>query len=523
VLGLGGYRRIQKRLRDTTTVSNAVQGADNRIKTLSNGEHWIIRSDCKRGTPLTMTMEGNDTIAAISTPAGVGAIAVVRLSGPLACQIIQSAFVPTTAKKAQRDESESWLRTHRAVHGYFIEPKDGQRIDEVVVTAFLAPHSYTAEDLVEIASHGSPVVSRKILDVLTSQGARLAKPGEFTQRAFLAGRVDLTQAEAVLDLIQAKTIRQSRVVLSALSGDVGREIRSTRDQLMKLLSEVVAGIDFPDEVGETPDKHIESALNDCQAKLVALVKTARSGKYLRDGLRLAIVGRPNVGKSSLLNRLLNVERAIVTEIPGTTRDAIEEWTEVNGIPILLIDTAGIRQTKDKVEVIGIERTKRAVSEADLLLFMVDLLSGWACEEDEITSLIADKPMIILCNKSDLVPNGSCQSVRGESNGHNVVEQLLISAKTGEGMAQLSQAIERWALSDFTNSDCAVSLNDRQASLCYRAIEALKAAQATYTNRMPQDCLAVDLKTAIDMLSEVCGELVSEEVITEVFARFCIGK
>jgi tRNA modification GTPase len=456
-----------------------------------------------------------DTIVAISTASGPGAIAVVRLSGPQACRIVRAIFAPGPKKV-----SSDWLKTHSAVHGYLKHLTDDKKIDEVIVTPFLAPHSYTGEDLIEISCHGSQVVTRQILSSCTELGARLARAGEFTERAFLAGKLDLTQAEAVLDLIQAKTLRQSRQALSALAGDLGRRIREVRQKLMLLLATIVAGIDFPDEVDETPEQDVDRIVRECMELLKQLADTARLGKYLRDGLRLAIVGRPNVGKSSLLNQLLKVERAIVTDIPGTTRDSLEELIDINGVPVILIDTAGIRETKDRVETIGIQRTKQTIADSDLVLLIEDISIGWGKEEDNIVGLVGSKAWLHLRNKIDLGTQVDSKDIQFSN---TPFKQILIAAKSGQGIDALCKAIELWATGDNASFDLGASLNVRQAELCNRAITALKLVGATLEKGMPQDCLATDLKLTIDCLGEMCGELVSEELIGQVFANFCIGK
>ena len=461
-------------------------------------------------------MSAEDTIAAISTAPGLGAISVVRISGPNACQIVERLFIPSRGKDGQ-----TRLKTHTATHGYLQHHVSKERLDEVVVTAFLGPNSYTGEDLVEISCHGSPVITRRVLALCIELGARLANPGEFTQRAFLSGRIDLTQAEAVLDLIQAKTSRQSRSALSALSGDLGRQIKDVRQRLMQILTAVVAGIDFPEEVGDTPEQDIENVVSESIDRLQKLTDTALSGRFLREGLRLAIVGRPNAGKSSLLNQLLRFERAIVSEIPGTTRDSLEEPLDIEGIPVILVDTAGIRHTADTVELIGIERTKRAVEDSHLVLLVTDITQGWGQEEESIVELLEERTWILLSNKVDLVDAKEGHIRMGRS--ASPVAKLLISAKTGSGIAELCSTIERWAVGGKDSRDESASLNDRQAALCQRALKGLNLIRGTLSQKMPQDCLASDLKMTIDLLSEICGEMVSEEVIREVFANFCIGK
>ncbi len=461
-----------------------------------------------------------DTIVAISTAQGPAAIVVIRLSGSLACKIIREIFQP-----ARKPAKEDWLQTHKAVLGNLKRPERGEIIDQVVVTPYLAPMSYTGDDLIEISAHGSQIVARQILSLCTDLGARHARPGEFTERAFLAGKLDLTQAEAVLDLIQAKTVKQSRQAISALSGDIGRHIREVRQRLLLLLSSIVAAIDFPDEMPELPPTNMEEIISDSMRLLKRLASTARSGKYLREGLRLAIVGRPNVGKSSLLNQLLQIERAIVTDIPGTTRDSLEELIDINGIPVILIDTAGIRDTTDKVESIGIERTKQAISSADLILLLEDITKGWGEEEDVILPLIDTKPWLHVLNKIDLLESKAQLELSAKlpNKLSSPYANVLIAAKSGQGVETLCEAIEQWATGDGAGLDLGVSLNERQAVLCDQALKALALVSETIEKGLPQDCLATDLKQAIDCLSEMCGELVSEELISLVFANFCIGK
>jgi tRNA modification GTPase len=401
----------------------------------------------------------------------------------------------------------------------------------VVLIAYKGPNSYTGEDLVEIDCHGSPYVTNALLDLCVARGARLARPGEFTQRAFLNGRLDLTQAEAVLDLIHSSTKRQSQQAISALKGEIGVQIQAVRHSLIELLSRVVAGIDFPEEVGEVNLDDALTIVASAIDKLGVLALTVRSGRFLRQGLRLAIVGKPNAGKSSLLNQLLQFERAIVTEVPGTTRDSLEEMLDLNGIPVVLVDTAGIRKTDDQVEQIGIERTYKTIETADLVLLVTDVTTGWTPDDSLIAKMLERIPYFVLANKVDLVdsfeaakhllPSG--RNLTTGAPGGAPIDCLAISAVSGWGMGELTKVLEEWIFKDSRNVDAGATLNARQGELCQRAIEALKLAQDTVMSGMPQDCLATDLKTAVDCLSEICGESVSEEIISNVFARFCIGK
>jgi tRNA modification GTPase len=525
-----------------------------------------------------------DTIAAISTAPGIGAIAIIRLSGKDAWKIASKIFEPgrseSTAQNAHPEggNAEQWI-ANRAMFGYVIDMRTRALVDEVVLIPYKGPHSFTGEDLVEINCHGGAVVTREILNLCLAGGARLARAGEFTERAFLNGKIDLVQAEAINDLISAKTARQSHLAVSALKGELGRKIHETRATLIELLTRVNAGIDFPEEVGDIPLDDVSTKVSSVKTQLEKLAATTRSGKFLREGLRLAIVGKPNAGKSSLLNQLLNFDRAIVTEIPGTTRDALEEVLDINGIPVILTDTAGIRYTEDPVEQIGIERSIEAAEAADLVLFVCDLDSRWSELDKLIVEMIGEKPFITLGNKMDVSPEFATafdkRLPNKDRDNESKIQQadagdkrwalykiantarparaalrerqpvvnevapagqpdlledtktaalrLPISAKTGENLDKLSQWIEQWALSTQNPEETGGSLNARQGELCLKTIEALNLVLDTVKSDMPQDCLATDLKGAVDNLSEVCGEVVSEEVISNIFATFCIGK
>ena len=461
-------------------------------------------------------MNSEETIAAISTAPGTGAIAIVRMTGPEAWTITGKFFCSKTNKPLFES-----FKSHLSMHGFVRDSATDQIVDEVVVIPYKGPNSYTGEDLVEINCHGGQIVTSEILSLCLAHGARLARQGEFTQRAYMNGRMDLTQAEAVLDVIQAKTGLQSRFAVSALKGELGGQIEKVRVSLVELLSRIVAGLDFPEEVGDMPLDDLEKIVQDAVKDLQVLLSTARSGRFLREGVRVAIAGKPNAGKSSLLNQLLKFERAIVTDVPGTTRDSLEELLDMNGIPVLLIDTAGIRATEDQVEKIGIERTRKAISQSDLVLLVTDVLTGWTEDDKLVLDLVADRPHIILANKVDLAPD--FQFTDSYLSNSQCLARIPISAKNGNGMTELSEAVERWVFNDQQLKDAGGSLNARQGELCERALRSLALVQETAANNMPQDCLATDLKMAIDSLYEMSGEMVSEAIITNVFAKFCIGK
>ncbi|MCC6977980.1 MAG: tRNA uridine-5-carboxymethylaminomethyl(34) synthesis GTPase MnmE [Candidatus Melainabacteria bacterium] len=467
----------------------------------------------------------DDTICAVSTAHGAGAIAIVRLAGNDAWSIAERLFTP---QGFPHREGEPSLKSHTAQHGFIRDPKTADIIDEVVVIPYKGPNSYTGSDLIEINCHGGSVVTAEILNACLECGARLARAGEFTERAFLSGKIDLTQAEAVLDVIQAKTVRQRQLAVSAMAGGLGAKIKAVRMELLTLLTEIVAGIDFPEEVGDAPTERIESVVEQSEEALERLLKTARSGHFLRAGMKVAIVGKPNAGKSSLLNQLLSYDRAIVTEIAGTTRDALQEPLDLNGIPVILIDTAGIRHTEDTVEKIGIERSAMAVEEADFILMLFEANTAWSQEDSRVRTLIGKKPFVLIANKVDLSPGFNFDEFLNgkqaeDSEAGEPVAKLEISAKTGEGVKNISSVIENYVLTEEALKQAGGSLNQRQYELCNSAHQALRLVKETLAEGLPQDCLATDLKLAVDRLSEVCGESVSEEVIAQVFANFCIGK
>lgn len=469
-----------------------------------------------------------DTIAAISTTPGPSAIAVVRCSGGSAEKILEEIFSTSKSVALKNASSEKPLiKSHLARHGYIYDPLTKDIIDEVVAVLFKAPHSYTGEDLVEISCHGGHLICNEILALLLQQGARLARRGEFTERAFINGKIDLTQAESVLDIIQAKTARQGRLSVSTLTGRLGKQIDLIRSELLSVQTRVVAGIDFPEEIGDAPEPEIEEVAKRSRAQLFALSQTAKSGRFLREGLKLALVGRPNAGKSSLLNQLLKFERAIVTPIAGTTRDSIEEILDLNGIPITLVDTAGIRHTEDQVELIGIERSRQAIAEADLIILLLDLTVGWKEAEDQIYEYAKEKSILLVANKIDLLASDLAKQLKEEMYcpkhlAARFIDKICISASTGQNLPSLSKAIEDWVYSDLSSRD-EPTLNIRQAELCSKACRCLDDVLSTLQAGMPQDCIASDLKIAIDALSELSGISVSEEIISEVFANFCIGK
>jgi tRNA modification GTPase len=437
-----------------------------------------------------------DTIAAISTAFGEGAIAVLRLSGPRAWAIAEVAF------RGKKPVKEMRPRVQHLGSIY-----DGtQKLDDVLLTVFRAPHSYTGEDTVEIAGHGGVLVSRRVLEVLLQAGARSAEPGEFTQRAYLNAKMDLTQAEAVMDLITAQTDLALQAAGEQLAGRLGARVRGLREAVIELLAHVEAYIDFPDEdIDPATGEALLAKLQAARAEMEALLATAERGKVLREGLRTVIYGAPNVGKSSLLNLLLGQERAIVSARPGTTRDVIEEVINLRGLPLRLIDTAGVRESDDEIERAGIERTRQQVERADLVLQVVD-----AHEE----AVERESRALLVLNKTDL---GEHPSWRG-------VEAVRISCLNGEGIEALAEAIvARVAGGEGAHRDWSLAINARHADCLRRAHGFAEAARGALTSGLSPEFVAEELRGALDAVGEVVGKADSEEILGKIFGTFCIGK
>jgi len=416
----------------------------------------------------------DDTIAAISTPVGEGGIGIVRLSGPEALSILQRLFKPGGCG-AKRDGSFTPAPYHLH-YGHIVDPETGERVDEVLVAYMPAPHTYTREDVAEIDCHGGIVPLRRVLALCLRQGARLAHEGEFTLRAFLNGRLDLAQAEAVLDIVRAKTEASLRVAMGQLGGGLSREVREVRSKLVETLAYLEASIDFPED--EIPNHDPTANLSTAIEHLERLLAQADQGIIYRQGVRTAIVGRPNVGKSSLLNALLRTSRAIVTPIPGTTRDTLEETINLHGIPLCLIDTAGIRKGRDPIEQLGVERSRRALERADLVLMMVD----------------GSEPL------------------------------ARISALTGEGLPLLEEAIADLIFGgQVVTSDLPLVSSPRHQEILNRALAHLCDALHAHENGMPADFVTIDLTAAINALGEITGETASDDLLEAIFSNFCIGK
>ena len=451
----------------------------------------------------------NDTIAAIATPIGSAGIGVIRLSGPETLQVASRLFKSGT-------KSITDLHTHTAHHGTVVDPKTGDAIDDAVLTVFRAPSSYTGEDVAEISCHGGIAILKRVLSAALDAGARLAEPGEFTKRAFLNGKLDLAQAEAVNDLIRAQTDDARKVALRQLDGDLSKRVGETNSKILGVIAALEAAIDFPEDVPEPEPDWIKSQLIESINNIDDLLRSFGKGRIYREGLRLVIAGEVNVGKSSLLNALLRHARAIVTPIPGTTRDVIEESLEIQGIPIVAIDTAGLRLTEDIVEKIGVERTKQSLESADLVLVVID-----ASQSTDITvpKECQGKPSIVVLNKIDLVPGNKLREPK-----FDYAEAVVkTSASKGIGIEDLEQKIAEVALSSVGPSESALVSNTRHQRSLISAKEGLEHALETIKNQEPIDLLSVDLIAARNSLGLITGETASEDLLDRIFSEFCIGK
>ncbi|HJT71090.1 MAG TPA: tRNA uridine-5-carboxymethylaminomethyl(34) synthesis GTPase MnmE [Terriglobales bacterium] len=494
-------------------------------------------------------MNLDDTIVAIATPAGRGGIGIVRLAGPEAKTIV----MPMLRLKHE-------LEPGRAVFGELVDPcgsdtpvrqtgscgsdilvrqgtqsnveckfsaeihtgtsiPHNSRIDEIVVTYFAKPHSYTTDDIVEISAHGSPVVLRHIVELALSRGARLADPGEFTMRAFLNGRIDLTQAEAVRDLIESQTLHQAKVAAQQLEGALSHRLQPIKKRLVELIASLEAGIDFAeDDVSVMPSPDILEHISEIRTPLEELAKSFDYGKLVHDGVTLAIIGRPNVGKSSLFNRLVERERAIVTATPGTTRDLVTETVSIGGIPVKLVDTAGIRRAIDEAESIGIQKSMEALADADLVLVILDASQPVHEEDRELLKKTEQRRSIVIENKADLC--GSDTLVRPVLNGSGI----RTSALTGEGIAHLRAEILRQLSGDgASTSESGFLTNARHAALVHDSLTGLSKSEAAVQNRIPHEMLLLDLYSALRPLDEITGATTNDDILNLIFSRFCIGK
>ena len=455
-----------------------------------------------------------DTIAAISTPPGEGAISIVRMSGEEAVSIAQKVF-------SGKDLTQA--KSHTINYGHIVDPKTHEEIDEVMVSLMLAPKTFTREDVVEINCHGGIVATNRILQLLLVNGARLAEPGEFTKRAFLHGRIDLTQAESVMDLIRAKTDRSMKIALNQLDGNLSHLIDSLRKDILDVLAQVEVNIDYPeyDDVEEMTTKLLKEKAIEIKQRIEQLLKTASQGKIMREGLATALVGRPNVGKSSLLNHLLHEDKAIVTDVAGTTRDVIEEYVNVSGVPLKLIDTAGIRETDDKVEKIGVERSKKAIEQSDLVLLVLNAAESLTKEDLELIRLTNDKKRIIILNKTDLEENLDRKELAKISENAPVYATSILK---NEGVEALEEAISKLFFNGIENSQSTVMVtNARHIALLKKAQNSLDSVLEGISSGMPVDLVQIDMTEAWNLLGEITGESYEDELLDQLFSQFCLGK
>lgn len=456
-----------------------------------------------------------DNIAAISTPPGEGGIAIVRLSGNNVIEMVDRMFKPYR-QGVQLTQRPAYTMTL----GWIID-QAGRLVDEVLVSIMRNPHSYTGEDVVEINCHGGTLPARQVLERIIQAGIRLAEPGEFTRRAFLNGRLDASQAEAVIDVIRAKTDKAMQIAMRRLQGSTSRLVSQLEEELIQINALVEASLDFPDEVGEPDYGELQERLEQVINQLDHMLEAARRADVYREGITVAIAGKPNVGKSSLLNALLRKEKAIVTNIPGTTRDVIEDWLNVRGIPVRILDTAGIRVTEDTVERIGVERSREVIKQADLIIFILDVTSGITAEDQFIYESIADGKLIVLVNKEDLDDKKVTEEDLGRMFGN--IPVIRGSVKEEIGLGELESLIEQMVLAGGLNSDdleMVVNLRQKQS-----LAESRKHVQdvLNFLNTATLDCLGVDLRGALDSLGEVTGKNLRDEVLDRIFHDFCIGK
>jgi tRNA modification GTPase len=456
----------------------------------------------------------DDTIAAIATPVGQGGIGIVRLSGPDAVAIADRIF------RSKKNEKPSRAASHKMLYGYIVDPADERVVDEVLLAIMHAPNSYTREDVVEINCHGSMVSVRQILEIALRQGARVAEPGEFTKRAFLHGRINLSQAEAVLDIINAKTEESMRIASEQLQGGLTEKLSEIREQLIEITAFVEAHIDFPeDEIETTSKKEIEKKLSHVSTEIRRLSDTFNEARFFREGLSIAIVGRPNVGKSSLLNALVQKDRAIVTDLPGTTRDLIEDYLNINGLPIRIMDTAGIRSSDEIIEQEGIRRSIQAVEHADFIVAMFDGSEPFRQEDHDLLDIIRDKNVVMVISKADLPQKISLANSAAEGK-----QCICLSAVTGDGIERLKSVVFESNLHGWKEErEGVVVTNIRHKAALDRAAEALAMASGLLSGNNPLELFSIEVREGLDRIGEITGTITTDEILQKIFSSFCIGK
>ena len=458
-----------------------------------------------------------ETIAAISTAPGTAGIGIIRMSGKDVFSVLKKIFKPI------KEESIEEIKGYTMKYGKIFNPETNEIVDEVLVSYFKEPKSYTQENMCEINSHGGTIVVRKILELCLKNGAQMAEPGEFTKRAFLNGRIDLAKAEAVINLINAKSEKETKASINQLEGNLSLEIKKIKKMILSLLADIEASIDYPeyDEAEEVSNNKALTKLDEIQKELEKLNKSFETGKIIKDGIKVAIIGKPNSGKSSLLNAILKEDRAIVTDIEGTTRDTIEEFVTIDGIPFKFVDTAGIRKADNKVEEIGIEKSKKVAKESDLIIAMFDNSKKLTKEDEEILDFIKDKTAIIILNKIDLKEKILEQEERITKSGKDVIKISLLSNCDLSGFyKELNMLFELNKI----NPDNEIIITEmRHKKLIEDAIEHTENAKKTILDNIPIDIISINIKEIIEDLSKITGENVTEDVINEIFSKFCLGK
>jgi tRNA modification GTPase len=455
----------------------------------------------------------SDTITAIATPPGEGGLSVIRISGRQAAKILNKIF------GSQHEKGVAKMATHRLYHGAV--KKGVASGEEVLVAIMRAPHSYTGEDVVEIFAHGGVLVSRSIVQSIVQEGARLAEPGEFTKRAFLNGRIDLSKAEAVADVISAKTERALKIGLNQLDGHLTKEVNNIKQGLLNIIAQVEADIDYAEEeITRLSVQQLRQSLINSKKKIDSLINTYEQGKIIKNGVTVAIIGRPNVGKSSLLNRLLKEEKAIVTTIPGTTRDIIEDVINIQGIPVRLMDTAGVRSAAGIIEKLGLKMTAQAIQKADLLLWVIDGSKRFDKHNQEIWERIQEKQVIMVINKADLVQRVNKEDLRGKNNSPIVG----ISAKTGKGLPELEAIIAQKALHNSTGqSEMLIITSQRQFECLRNSSQSLAKALHSVDKELSLEFIALDLRKGLSFIGELVGEVINDDILKVIFSKFCVGK
>ncbi|TPR39986.1 tRNA uridine-5-carboxymethylaminomethyl(34) synthesis GTPase MnmE [Apilactobacillus micheneri] len=456
-----------------------------------------------------------DTIAAISTPPGEGGISIIRISGEDALQVISKLY---------RGKDLSKVASHTINYGHIMDPETKEDIDEVMASVMLAPKTYTCEDVIEINCHGGIVATNTILQLVLSYGARMAEPGEFTKRAFLNGRIDLSQSEAVMDIIDAKTNRSMKAAEGQLDGNLSRLIRTLRQQILDVLANVEVNIDYPeyDDAEVVTSNLLMKNAKDIKEKIIKLLKTSKQGQVLRDGLATSIVGRPNVGKSSILNHLLHQDKAIVTDVPGTTRDVLEEYVNVRGVPLKLVDTAGIRKTEDKVEKIGVDRSRKAIQSSDLVLLVLNSSEALSDEDKKLIELTDDAKRIVILNKTDLPQKIDIDEINQLIGKENVI---TTSAIKDDGTEPLEEMIAHLFFNEGIQSSQAdvMVTNARHVSLLHKAKESLNNVISGLDDGMPVDLVQMDMRDCWESLGEITGDSYNGELLDQLFSQFCLGK